>query len=216
MPSFTIDREVTTTMTVEHGEKTLSFVLPNGMAPESHEDVNVARKLDGSYVLTWLALDDASHLDNPLEGQEGYYNEGVSFVSFRRGEYPSWVEECESPDAVIDRLVEDGTSRDRLFLVECYSHGLESYSLVSDQRFYPDRQWDVGLAGVLTVPDDATEPEEYARGILEEYTSWVNGDVWGVVTVYLNPDGSFREHESCWGYVGRDYAETVAKEEAAA
>ena len=48
--------------------------------------------------------------------------------------------------------------------------------------------------------------EEMARSLCEQYNSWCNGDVYGVVTVVYSPTGELVEEDSCWGYVGHEYA----------
>lgn len=49
---------------------------------------------------------------------------------------------------------------------------------------------------------------EAARIILEEYTSWAEGDCWGVVIDVTAFDGDDPgQFEAVWGYIGRKYAE---------
>lgn len=51
---------------------------------------------------------------------------------------------------------------------------------------------------------------EYCKGILEEFNSWCNGDVHGVVVYVIDRATGERidEHdEECWGYIGWSYAE---------
>lgn len=62
--------------------------------------------------------------------------------------------------------------------------------------------------GYYIVPEDATDPAKYAAGVLESYSSWCNGEVYGVA-VWVWIDGEFQEDSrdsECWGFIGYDYA----------
>lgn len=51
---------------------------------------------------------------------------------------------------------------------------------------------------------------EYCRGVLEEYSAWVNGEVYGVVVYVIDRETGDRidEHDhECWGFIGSEYAE---------
>lgn len=82
------------------------------------------------------------------------------------------------------------------------------------------------LAEIGTVVD----PVEFLNAEIREYRSWAEGDVWGIViekSVIWEPkegqvthgDGissrltTWEHAESCWGYIGRTYAEREAKEQ---
>jgi hypothetical protein len=65
----------------------------------------------------------------------------------------------------------------------------------------------VAPACVLAVPPDVTNPEEWADGVLREWTAVVNGDVWFIVTHFIQPDGTVRDYQCIGGYVGREVAE---------
>jgi len=55
-----------------------------------------------------------------------------------------------------------------------------------------------------------------AENACEQYTSWCNGDCYGVVVVTCNQDGSMIDSDECWGYIGSEYAEQTLKENMAA
>jgi hypothetical protein len=72
--------------------------------------------------------------------------------------------------------------------------------------------------GYYIVPEDATDKASYAKGALEQYSAFCEGDVYGVcVWEYtLQEDGSWSEPDrenECWGYYGRQYAEEQLKSE---
>jgi hypothetical protein len=55
--------------------------------------------------------------------------------------------------------------------------------------------------------DDPDRRTEIARSLLDTYTSWCNGDVWGVCHFVIDPDtGETVEDDACWGYIGDEYA----------
>ena len=62
---------------------------------------------------------------------------------------------------------------------------------------------------------------EYAEDVLNEYAKWCNGEVYGcVVEIFENttPDGKSetweqRDSDSCWGFIGYEYAEESLKSE---
>lgn len=54
---------------------------------------------------------------------------------------------------------------------------------------------------------------EQCEGILEAYVKWCNGEVYGVITEVFNLEtGEHLEEDSCWGYIGYDYAKQELKE----
>lgn len=58
---------------------------------------------------------------------------------------------------------------------------------------------------------------KYAEGVLKTYEAWANGDVYGCVvqTYHLEDDRWVEEGDwdSCWGFIGADYAEETLKGE---
>jgi len=105
--------------------------------------------------------------------------------------------------------------RDRVFVVDVYSHGAEHYS-VSNTTWYPDRQWDVAPACVYVAPADVTDPRAFAQGMMATWTSYVNGDVWNVVqsSIEVNPDtgeATETDVDVVGGYIGYDHAVESAR-----
>jgi hypothetical protein len=60
-------------------------------------------------------------------------------------------------------------------------------------------------AVVYVTDDDWTDPQGAAKAWAEEYQSWAEGDIWGIV--HGSP---YSEEESCWGYIGEKNAEAEA------
>lgn len=93
-----------------------------------------------------------------------------------------------------------------------FQHGLSIYSLTSDDRDV----WDSRSSCVLRVPLDFADPEGAAKAILAEYTSWCNGDIYGVVREYFDAEGNQTEDSDecweCWGFIGTEYTEAVVKD----
>lgn len=155
----------------------------------------------------WRRMDVSEELINALFSQiEPYITWGWNDVS----------EKCRvSPD--IDAV-----------LLDRYEHGLCSY-LVHSNGGCP---WDTSRGEAVWVPDKVlreelekiTDPEarwkqavEWAQQACKEYTNWCNGDCYGcVVEVFQrNEDGSWDqvEEESCWGFIGSEWAEEALKDE---
>lgn len=89
-----------------------------------------------------------------------------------------------------------------------------------DEDDMPDGVWvaDAGARSNLPEPDAPEFAEKllaYAKSVTEEYSSWVEGDVYGcVVEVFDLKDPRQEEtewvprldHDSCWGFIGHSYA----------
>ncbi len=112
------------------------------------------------------------------------------------------------------------------FIVDKYEHSAVHYS-VANSIWLPDRQWDVAPSGVFVLPDDLQKQyhkRKYAvsragarqelvsvvNSILDEYSMWCNGEIYGVVTFV---PGEKDLEDSCWGFVGHEYALEMLKEE---
>lgn len=70
--------------------------------------------------------------------------------------------------------------------------------------------------------DVAWAAERYAEGILSEYAEWCNGNVYGCcVETFVNAEEDPGEpakweqesEDSCWGFIGSEYAERTLKED---
>lgn len=75
-----------------------------------------------------------------------------------------------------------------------------------------------------TKPEEFTEPRAALASFCDEYTAWANGEVYGYAIQErclwkTNTIAGPREHwewethDSCWGFIGYDYAEQTAREE---
>lgn len=165
------------------------------------DETRVTKMSDGKVLVSYLAQDEV--------GWDYDWQEGVEWIAFDNGhDRDEWREKNEETYWA--------ENPGRVFWVERYEHGLVRYALMGESS-QVDRQWDVapGVA-VIVIPEDFTPPyEDVARGILEEYTSWCNGDIYGVVHVWLNANATVLddEIEHCWGLIGRDYAEQTLDSE---
>lgn len=109
--------------------------------------------------------------------------------------------------------------------VECYQHGAVHYSL-KGSRYYPDRQWDVGVAGFYIPPTfvvdrlkegdcDLESVRRSSNSALDTYSDWCNGSVYGVCVEIVKVDESELTAErvnedmddATWGFVGHENAE---------
>jgi hypothetical protein len=174
----------------------IGVLIPNEPFPPDPYECEVAwsERPEGGYYIAWTIHDDAY--------SEYDWSEGVEFREFRT--------EWDRDEFIEGAVAEHGYGR--VFVVECYEHTLVHYSPIGTVN-YPDHQWDVRPSGVIIVPDDVTDPLEFAKATLDEYSSWRNGDVWGVISREVDADGNLVPDASdeCWGYIGSEYAESEAR-----
>lgn len=210
LTEFSTLRELSESVTVDlpDSDETLTF-KPTSSGPSDGADVFIERQGDGNYRITWLEQDndpgDQWEWTGGDEKPESWCN--AAFKDFRNQHEGGGQ---EARDAFYAEMVEK-VGADRVFLVEVYSHGLEAFSRVDAGVWYPDRQWDVCAACVIAVPPDATEPAEYADAVLKSYTAWCQGDVYGIISCVVDPDGTLVSDDSVWGFIGYEYAVESAK-----
>lgn len=100
--------------------------------------------------------------------------------------------------------------------VSIYDHGNVSY-----QVGFPSDPWDSGNAGLIfatrksldeTQGEGETPSDEdltkWLTGEIDEYSKWANGECFGFRITDRNGD----EVDSCWGFIGEEYATEAAKE----
>lgn len=196
---------------VEVPDTDISFEV-EGPLPDIYDDIYVREltdpRTDDAYAVSWLVYDDDSYDMMEWADPDSEPSEWVNgcFRDFRNSHDGGGQEARDEFHAAMVKAV----GEDRVFIVEVYSHGLESYSVVG-AKWYPDRQWDVAPACVLAVPPDVTNPREWAEGVMEQYTSWANGDVWLIVTHYVRADGTVSSCDIIGGFIGHEHAEEAAK-----
>lgn len=204
--------------------------LPDGrvlvsylVVDEGRTDLNPAEQECWGW--DWVVLEsqrDADALSERLNACDicGEYRDTHTLEYFEPDDLHEWV----NADSA---ATHDG----RAFFFEKYEHGAVIYALRGESS-QVDRQWDVTpIAGWMKAQEDLIPTEEYsieymARESLAEYTSWCNGDIYGIVhAVYIHMPTHGREHaveddpwecvedEACWGYIGSEYAETEMKAE---
>lgn len=109
------------------------------------------------------------------------------------------------------------------YYVDKYEHGNVHYS-IADTASYPDRRWDVSEKCALFVPCDdiqsqwkkkkKTDGVEEAtkafvtdsNNVLDQYSSWCNGEVYGYNIYVFDNKGQEVEEDTCWGFIGHKYA----------
>ena len=174
--------------------RTTTVELPNGATAklpwvmEHRDDVAVVELPDGGYrlgALIWMdyhpdPFDDWDSGER-VEVDRGYWTYGPPDFNDARG----YIE-----------TVGIGNGR-RVFLV--------------DEDGHPGRDWtNMRPRWVYIVPEDVPEDRraEYVDGVWSEWRAWAAGEVYGVRTVDVDADGTERPgtEDSCWGYIGADYA----------
>jgi len=59
----------------------------------------------------------------------------------------------------------------------------------------------------------SAKAREYAQSFLDSYNNVISGQVFGCVTQVFEEGGEEVDADSCWGFIGSDYAEEALKEE---
>lgn len=155
-----------------------------------------ARLADDKVVIGYLA-----HDDSPSDYWE--FDRNGLFKEFRDAyERDEWMEARRAEGLTV-------------FLVDKYAHGNVHYSIANTSD-YPDRRWDVSPCAALACDFESwgTPPElqaKCANDILDQYSKWCNGEVYGAVTVTLTIDRTTGEvvgedTDSVWGAIGDDWA----------
>lgn len=150
-----------------------------------------------------VVVDDCGSTESPLD----HYDSHVRLVTFERHGYvnDSGVKRREKspfsePEEVRTWAANNGF---HCYPVFKYEHGNVAYSIAPFSC-----PWDSGQAGYLLLSleewsamDD--KADSYAKGTLESYSSWCNGEIYG----WIVEDEDGETLESCWGYIGEsDYA----------
>lgn len=149
------------------------------------------------------------------------------------GQWGNEDEACPSGYEESDKHIYPDAFRPGLdFWIERYEHGLVRYAPTGESSMV-DRQWDVAPGVALmrfTKPetigpdDDPDKLLNFARAVCEEYTDWCNGNYFGMLRFELQTTHqptpfleladfteAWVETDSCWGFLGSEYAEQTAK-----
>lgn len=170
-----------------------------------------------------LVIEFDTDVPNPLGPEDGL---GWKIVSFGRSHSNFEDPEKEgyfvrdkgtgalqnSPE--LQTKLDNGTA----FILSYFEHG-NCIWFRRGSKHLPDMCWDgVGVAGILLAPDDwvpyvpegekPTSREEIVDSILEEYTNWCNGNVYGYEILNDECDTL----DSCWGFIGDHLKEHLQSE----
>lgn len=146
-------------------------------------------------------LEQDSDCESPLA-----HDESVKFVVLHR-KYLNPSKDIGATPEEVAEWAEAHAPEWQEFPLFMYDHSGTAYSIAPFSC-----PWDSGRVGSVFVKiEDCPEPEQTARLMCEEYTSWANGDCWG----YVLEDEDGEQLDSCWGFIGTDAAEEAMKEAAA-
>lgn len=171
--------------------------------PVSHIDPSFSILPNGNIRGVWAVNDE-----DPFEYE---FMEGDSLEEFRSE---------DARDTYIKEKIASGVPEDHIFIVDKYSHSGVSYS-VHDTKTYPDHNWDTAPSNVLILDADSANKNlggvidiEAAQSTLDNYTSYANGDVYGIAVAIFDKDGEITdEPEVSWGYIGTEYVEEMIKDD---
>lgn len=179
-------------------------------------------KLVGRYLACWCMYADTDtgwaidYLADYENGELFDAHRGIGYPAYYDGK--NWIGFDEEDDPR------------QWFYVDKYEHGQVHYSLANTEN-YPDRRWDVSSGIIYVPPDDLQEQynkdkykrggkvtarsklAEYAAAVLSEYTSWRNGDVYGLCSWIADAKTGemVKAEDACWGFIGYKYAQEELK-----
>jgi len=154
---------------------------------------------------------DECGAEDPLE----YSGDCLRFLTRQNGRYSSWGHEQHDMDTLNEKH-DEATGRGALVLpvfAYYYVHSLTAFSL--SRGYYPfDCPWDSGQCGMIVIEQDAIAKEwegdedkarTYAAAVLNEYTNWCNGNIFGYSRRKVSKCDHGHEHEEetdgCWGLI---------------
>lgn len=198
---------------VERSGNDINIILADGTEVEytltdagaSHIDVKAVELDNGDIEVRWAAIDD--------EGLEYNFTEGDGLTRFGS---------ATERDEHVENLLAEGVRPEQIFVAEYFEHGNSKYSVLADWNEWsadqtPERarvsdRWDSAPSVVIVVDKGdvggVTDYRAAADGLAEEYTSWANGDVYGLYRATIDRDGNeVEEPEAVWNNVGTDWAE---------
>ena len=230
--SYRIYRTRTDYLTTEHGEIELPIPDTSECAGWNHKASILP---DGRLLVSYLASDDEYRDADDVLG------DGVPYVEHRDvADILGNCDNCCNPEAEHPRAEDEYNyacpvfvptaerqlyDLNRLMPVFVFSNGGQSGM---DFRHDSD-EWN-SASGWLVLADDFTQPTSSLDALVifdaarNEWKSWANGDIWGIIHATYAPDtATFVDDEdmdvefrwallddlteSCWGYVGHVYAE---------
>lgn len=174
-------------------------------ASASHIDPKVIEREDGNIEVRWASLDD--------DAMDYEFTEGDNLTRF---------DSADARDEHVESLLAEGVKPEQIFVVERFEHGNSKYSVLGDWNEWSEDQrperarvsdrWDSAPSTVIVVDKGdvggVTDYRAAADALAEDYTSWANGDVYGVHRAVVDREGDeVEEQESSWGLIGTEWAE---------
>lgn len=143
----------------------------------------------------------ASEDNGPVDDYDGFGDDtGAYFIQFNS----HFMNYSGDPEGFCETYSDSHT----IYPVHYSEHGLCRWGLGVTKG-----DWDtVELAGLIAIPNEFGDPEKAGEAFLEEYTDWCNGEIYGVIAMNRQEDGSWIEGDSCWDFIGTEYTEASMKE----
>jgi hypothetical protein len=97
----------------------------------------------------------------------------------------------------------------RCFSINKYEHGQVKYYRAGTA--VSECEWDTSRGVALYIaPEDAPDAAAYCDGVMEAFTDWCNGAIYGICkdTFVRNDAGEWErtEEDACWNFIGYDHA----------
>ena len=150
-------------------------------------------------------LEQDNDCDSPLDNDEA-----VKFAILHR-RYNNPAPECGSDPEGVAQWAKDNEAEWDAFPLFLYDHSSVTYKPSRTDANPFGCPWDSGRVGYVFVKkSEVPDTFHTAEVMAEEYTRWCNGDCWG----YIIEDEDGEQLDSCWGFIGEEYAVECMREAA--
>lgn len=133
-----------------------------------------------------------------------------------------WVPDTDARQSIIIQAVRKHGIEVETLQTACYSQdanncrpwiikiGEEQFSNWKDATDYA-RSLAANKNEVEYIKAEREVSIEFAKQAIDEYNKWLVGDCYGVVVERFNTNGVQIDDDTCWGYIGEEYAKTELK-----
>lgn len=157
----------------------------------------------GLRLVTYAVVDEGYDTSSPLDDDDS-----IEFEEFTT----EW-----NRDEFAQAKVDEGL---HVYVVDHFEHSCHVFRVLGKWSEEKENRgidrWDSRPSCILALATDFTDPDAAAHSLMKEYTSWSEGDVYGVITESFRKENDewvrVEEVDSCWGYIGGEYAQKIVNE----
>jgi hypothetical protein len=174
---------------------------------EPIEDTIKITETEGGFEVRYLVQDDNS------ESPDDWGDDNLFLVNYHRN---FWIarDQIITKDQVVSWYREEGQIPQLeiywIFSLSMFSHSGVWLYLGHTTPVCDPGGWDTSHVGIVLVAKEEwpelEKATEAARGLVESWNRYLSGDVYGCVKETFTKDKETIDHESCWGFYGKQYA----------